>query len=1142
LTGITRKPAFWIAYALVAIGALALASRLFPLAIPIVNLDVRMSRTEAIAAARALATRLHLAPEGARAAARFAHDSATQNYVELEGGGKPAFAKLARGEAYWPFWWEVRLFTLGAIDETVIRFSPDGRPIGFAQRLPETYVRDETRKALDAASARTIAQTRARDDWGVDLSAYKLLDQSQQTQLSGRVDHAFTYEAAQPIGEAQIRLILTIDGDELVGIAPVVHIPESFGRRFQALRSANELIANLATLSAGLLYGLGGCVLGVLWLARRHWLLWRPALVAGVVVGALLASALLASANTSWFGADTTETVATFWLKHAGLALLIVVGGGLAYGLVFMAAEGLSRRAFAHQPQLWRVWSRDAAASPQVAGRTLGGYLFVPLELALVATFYYATNRWLGWWQPSEVLTDPNILGSKVPALSPIALSLQAGFWEECAFRAIPLSLGALIGARFGQRTLGIAIAIVVQALIFGGGHANYPGFPAYSRPLELLLPSIVWALIFLRFGLLTTILLHATFDLTLFSIPLFLVDARGARVQQAIVIAAALVPLAMVVLRRVQNRAWRELPAALFNGGWTPAAHAPEAVRASVALTIGRASAGFQRALPVLGVAGLVAWFLLAPFRADVAPLTLDRDDAIAAADAALAAQGVHLGPHWHRFATVRLASEEPQQWLWHKFVWSEAGPDVYRHLIGNILAPPVWQVRYVTFEGDVVERAEEWRVAIANDRSVRAESHVLPESRPGAHLARDAALALARSALAKRYGVDPAPLTLVAADEEQRPARTDWAFTFGDPRIAVGAGGEARYAVNVAGDEVSAAGRFVHVPETWMRGEQAIDNKLEVVALGGFVVFLAAGLAALIVGIVSFVRHRVDTRALRVVFVAAFVLALLTAANGWPTVATTLSTTDPLVSQLTLRVLGAIAAALVAALLLALCAGVGVYGATLAPARARIGPVHAVVAAIAAGAFVVGLQAALGALAIPDQPTWPGAAWASQSVPLAGAALSGLDFVGLASAELFVVYVVSRITDGFSRRLWLAVAVVVALECAAALAQGRGHLAGALIGGAIAGAVASGVLLMLLRFDPRIVPAFAATVVLLGGAVKAAQSAAWLPFAIEAVAAIVVTALYLRYLRGENRSRVGDDFPVSSPRVEAADDESRL
>ena len=74
-----------------------------------------------------------------------------------------------------------------------------------------------------------------------------------------------------------------------------------------------------------------------------------------------------------------------------------------------MAAESLSRRAFRH-PQLWHVWSRDAAATLEVAGRTVGGYLFVPIELALIAAFYYATNRWLGWWQPSESLTDPNIL------------------------------------------------------------------------------------------------------------------------------------------------------------------------------------------------------------------------------------------------------------------------------------------------------------------------------------------------------------------------------------------------------------------------------------------------------------------------------------------------------------------------------------------------------------------------------------------------------------------------------------------------------------------------------------------------------------------------------------------------------------
>jgi len=305
------------------------------------------------------------------------------------------------------------------------------------------------------------------------------------------------------------------------------------------------------------------------------------------------------------------------------------------------------------------------------------------------------------------------------------------------------------------------------------------------------------------------------------------------------------------------------------------------------------------------------------------------------------------------------------------------------------------------------------------------------------------------------------------------------------------------------------------VFVPETWTRTEQETDNQLQVVALAGLVVFFAAGLAALITGILGFVRHRVDMRALFAVFAATFVIAILSAANAWPAIAFGLSTTEPIATQWTLKVLRALASGLVVALLLALCAGVGVFGATRAPARARIGRLPTPLAAVAAGAFVLGLQSALGALAIPDAPTWPSERFASFASPLAGGVLSGAAFVGLASAELFVLYAVSRLTQGFARRLWLAVAIVLALELAVALAQGRAHLPAALIGGLIAGLVASAVLLMLLRYDPRMVPAFAATVVVLTGAVSAAQSREWAPFALDALATIAVAAIFTAYLR---------------------------
>ena len=347
---------------------------------------------------------------------------------------------------------------------------------------------------------------------------------------------------------------------------------------------------------------------------------------------------------------------------------------------------------------------------------------------------------------------------------------------EECVFRAVPLALGALIGERYGRRKLGIAIAFVLQAVVFGGAHANYPGFPSYSRLVELTVPSMLWALIFLRYGLLPTIMFHALFDLALISIPLFLVDAEGAWVQRALVIAAALVPAGVVLMRRLQNGAWGTLPAALRNGAWrplVPATAAPE--RATVAGTVSARAALLQRALPLLGLAGLAAWIAFTALRADVPPLAVDRGAAEAAAVSALAERRVVLGPQWHRFSAPRTAIEDPGQRQYHAFVWREAGAAAYRALVGRTLAPPLWDVRFVRFDGDVADRAEEWRVTVAGDGRVRQVLHRLPEAKPGAQLERDAAQAIAERALHDRLGQDAgsAAVAFGGPDAAARAAR---------------------------------------------------------------------------------------------------------------------------------------------------------------------------------------------------------------------------------------------------------------------------------------------------------------------------------------------------------------------------------
>ena len=100
--------------------------------------------------------------------------------------------------------------------------------------------------------------------------------------------------------------------------------------------------------------------------------------------------------------------------------------------------------------------------------------------------FYLGTSRLEGWWTPAEALVQPDLLATYMPWLQAVSVSLFASFWEESVFRAVPIACAALIGARYGRRNLWIWGAVVVQAVVFAAGHANYPQLPAYARVVEL--------------------------------------------------------------------------------------------------------------------------------------------------------------------------------------------------------------------------------------------------------------------------------------------------------------------------------------------------------------------------------------------------------------------------------------------------------------------------------------------------------------------------------------------------------------------------------------------------------------------------------------------------------------------------------
>ena len=100
-----RRPIFWIVLCAVSGGSIFFAARYFPRAFPIVTLDLRMNREQALTGSRELAARLQLPPPGYRQVASFGGDQETQNFVELEAGGTGAFQALMAEGRYYPFTW-----------------------------------------------------------------------------------------------------------------------------------------------------------------------------------------------------------------------------------------------------------------------------------------------------------------------------------------------------------------------------------------------------------------------------------------------------------------------------------------------------------------------------------------------------------------------------------------------------------------------------------------------------------------------------------------------------------------------------------------------------------------------------------------------------------------------------------------------------------------------------------------------------------------------------------------------------------------------------------------------------------------------------------------------------------------------------
>ncbi|MFC1887190.1 hypothetical protein ACFLYK_00100 [Candidatus Cloacimonadota bacterium] len=885
-----KKPIFWIIFLILAVAGVLFLIRYFPDVMSFVNVDITMNRKEAETEAVLLSKELDLGPEQYDTAAIFNSDYYTQIYVELEGGGKTVFNQMLQEDLYKPYKWEVRLFKENEPREVNISFTPSGERYGFREKLPETLAGVN----LSKEEAITLAEDFLQNHWAIDLSSFELIEEKNNQVISGRIDHTFVYERiGVSLNEAKYRLRTTVSGDRITEVSNYMKIPEAFGRRYSEMRSANNTIATGGQIAMAVFYGLGGILIGSFLLLRKRWLLWKKGVFWAFVVAFLGFISSFNYLSLSWFWYDTAISKSAFIFQNLMQNFTSFLTDFILLALSFIAAESLSRKAFPKHIQFWKIWSKDAAGSDRVIGNTLAGYIVTIFSLSYITVFYFLTTKYMNWWNPSSMMINPNVLATPFPWFSALATALHAGFWEEALFRAVPLAGMMLIGQRLNKRGLFLILGLILQLLIFGAGHANYAAQPSYARVVELIVPSLLFAFLFLRFGLLTAVILHFVFDAVLMSMPVWVSADSSLLPSKVLLVLFLFIPVWVILFKKLKYNRSGKLDEKYLNQSWQPL---PVKIEDKTAVDeiVKEEKFRLTKLLIILGIAGFVIWGMVAEFSDFTEPLLTGKRQAITAAENELQAQNIQLDDEWRVFAEVINSSTEID-----RYVWQEGGTNLYTEWLGNLIPSSRWRVRYVKFTGDVAERAEEYVFFIKDRSQVYSFTHSLPENREGAQLEEDTAKTLALYALQQLFSINSSGWKEISAAPEKLPNRRDWKFVFSDTLNYHLNDSELRYVAEISGDRVTTLVRYIYVPEEWTREQKNLSRTAD--SLQGFIgiiVFMLYFISFLI-AIISWTKRKFDHRFFLKMLIILTIIQIIDLINKWPLLVMGFSSSQPYNNQ---------------------------------------------------------------------------------------------------------------------------------------------------------------------------------------------------------------------------------------------------
>ncbi len=753
--------------------------------------------------------------EGYMHAHRFGYEKEAKEFLEFELPADSAGSILNNTNSYY---WRNRWFVPQQKEEFWVKISTTGHLAEFDHRIDE----DAPGDSLTEENALYIAEFFLVGSIGIDINDWELVEAKIEKQKN-RWDHEFEWkEKLFNINESTHRITVKVQGSVVDYYNEWIKVPDTWKRKYEKIRSKNDLLGMIGSFGTFLTIFLIFIMIFIR--SRKNDIRWKTALIYSGIAGAIIILVELNNLPLLLYGFDNKDSYFSFLTQVILIrCILIPLGIGLFFSVLIAGSEPLYRDQYPHHISFRHILTAEGIRSRSFFNSAVIGISLTFATFAFQTIYYLVANN-LGAWSPGEV---PNLdrYATYIPWVGVLLGGLAPAIQEE--------SISRMFSIPFLQKyTKSTIFAVLLSSIIWGLAHAGYPAQPFYIRVIEVSAMGIFISWIFIRYGILATLIWHFSVD-AVYSATILLRSSNAYYVTTGAVCAGiVMLPLIYAIVSY-----WK-------NGGFISSNHLVNALDTEIVeektetkamvdkLKISESYKPLNQNRVKLGLGvgliGILLFYYVSVFEKqnetiyNFAYLDKNRNEAIEIAREYLINRGFNLDG----YRSVANA----ENWLHDNNIFGDqninvayimeyGGKDTLRKFLSeDILGSIGWKVRFFK-----PETKKEYKVYMLAKRDEPGHPHfveTLSDTASLPFISQAEALSLVRE-FAANTDIDLSNMDITEEEIREKDSRTDYHFTFNGNADHEGSIAEAKifYNIDVHGNHIGSINGGLKLPEVWKR-----------------------------------------------------------------------------------------------------------------------------------------------------------------------------------------------------------------------------------------------------------------------------------------------------------------------------------